>query len=64
MTLKEFINQLQALPESYMGEQVFTKRGLFIVRVNSVKVNKVPTTASADSPVISVQPDRLVVILD
>lgn len=67
MTLRDFINQLQDLPEEYLDEELFTVgiRGGPIIRVDRTSIRKVePLKTVADVVSNPVYPPRLVITLD
>lgn len=67
MTLKEFIDQLKALPEEYLEEDVFTSNAnhSVVIRVNKVSIRKMNTfQLEAGGTGNSVHPSRLVITLD
>ena len=67
MTLRDFINQLQSLPEEYLNEDVFTANSnhSVVIRVNKVTVRKMETfQVKAGGTGNSVHPSRLVITLD
>ena len=65
--MKEFINQLQSLPEECLDEDVFTANSnhSVVIRVNKVTVQKMETfQVEAGGTGNSVHPSRLVITLD